>query len=467
MKRIAMKLLPTLLISLLWFGFGCTKEQVDPQATGAMNLTKAQGNGQQQYLIQRINDPNIDVYDLGKELLDRAPLKPSVCNALLNRAAQLDDFVEEAVYLASSPLSESLLLNMVASPDIDNDLLEDVLLANAPLPSSVKNATQSQRPSIDLVSIQAVAHQEKLFCLATQEIVTADVIVEHYNCNNGKDQILMLNPSSRACSKTITDQNLLKLASGCGRNWACGELLVIDDDDEDGSWTLVRCTLPPEVKCARKIRSADQPIPQNQRNLARQIRNGTGTDVNIAKRILNRQNPSTRLLRLYLDHGCNRDPATIEAALIGSSPLDTDLLLRAVAATQLSDGAIENLLIVNPMLSEQQLLVVKKMRPNIDISAILATQHQTVFYCIADQAILMGDNATIQHFGPLTEIQVTAASSRALADQLSPFELDVILAGGGGKWIKGDFVGDITSSNGDVTFQCQRPPNPKCIKLAR
>lgn len=459
--------------SLLFFAIAsCEKEAPNNSALNGEKDEKFQdsqsGNksssSNDSYLCEAINSSDLDCYDKGALLLNEEnDLSSTVCNNLVSNANNFDEAVLEIVLSSQSVITDEDLVSIINHDGITDGTVESILYSQSPLSASVISATQNKRPSIDLSAIASTNDLDKLLCLCEGRMYFAEKIIVTKTC--GETSFILESSFSRPLSHSIDPENQEKLAGGCGGKWTCGNSKVTDQGD---GITKIQCTIPPETKCAKIIRTEPKSFSPGENGLLGMLSNSNASDFVKGSHILNQESISDNLMSEIIDLACEMNPYVVEVILLTSGKISQDNLIKIINQPAINDVTVTNILAVNSPINSRIGGLVTKLRPGISVSYVNSFADKDMLVTMCCQSITVGSNIIVTEIDNKTH-EIMTFDKETIPFGTSALESDIstLAAGGGGKWIKGEVSAATTHPNGSTVTYCVTPPNEKCAKVVK
>lgn len=416
------------------------------------------------YLCEAINSSDMDCYDKGALLLNEEnDLSSTVCNSLVSNADNFEESVLEVVLSSQSFLSDEDLISIINHDGITDGTVESILYSQSPLSGAVVSATQANRPSIDLSAIASTNGLDKLLCLCEGRMYFAEKIIVTKTC--GETSFILENFFSRPLSHSIDPENQEKLAGGCGGKWTCGNSKVTDKGD---GISVIQCTVPPETKCAKIIRTEPKSFSSGENGILSMLSNSNASDFVKGSHVLNQESISDNLMSEIIDLACEMNPYVIEVILLTSGKISQDNLVKIINQPAINDATVTNILAVNSPIDNRIGGLITKLRPGISVSYVNSFADKDMLVTMCCQSITVGSNIIVTEIDSKThEIMTFDKETLSFGTSAQESDINVLAAGGGGKWIKGEVSVSSTHPNGSSVTYCVAPPNVKCAKVVK
>ncbi|MGC9332192.1 MAG: hypothetical protein ACP5DZ_10015 [Bacteroidales bacterium] len=126
-----------------------------------------------------------------------------------------------------------------------------------------------------------------------------------------------------------------------------------------------------------------------------------------------------------------------------------------------------NILIVHSPLDENIKKYIKKFRSKISVDYINQFSDKEILLSMCDQTLIIGDRIEIKEGNRHDEYNVYNKVIINLFSSISEADKAMFLTGGNNsKWVYGELSAHIGDNGSDI-YYCVKPPNKKCLKLAK
>jgi len=462
-------ILGLMIISSIILIISCTKDkELLEQTTSNKNDTdlhlKSSTVNNDFILLECLNNPELDSYDKGGVFLDQDSLSENIIDSLLNHSVDIEPFVMELILISQENFTNKSFQAIIDCENIDNPTLENILLTKTPLHNEINDYVFEKR---EMVIEHNYDDYQKLISTCDGGVIFAEKIIEIYDCNS--TSFLIVNPTKKSFINLCNceEENTQKmLNSAGGSKWVKGSRTV--QTNSAGDITKVTCDRPPTPKCVKAMPQNIEKgtISQSDNSIINFI-NSNSSDFIKGKKLINEEELSDVVLLELFKKVCDFDQFVFETIFLSQEKLSEKILVNLIMNENIPNEMLTNILIVNSPLEGNILNYIEKFRTDISIDYINQFSEKEILLSMCNQSLIIGDKIEIEQKHNHKEFKVYNKSVISMYSSISESNKSKFLVGGNNsKWVYGEISAHGGNSGYDI-YICVKPPNKKCLKLAK
>jgi hypothetical protein len=417
-------------------------------------------------VVQTVNNHNYTFTQKTGLLIDFDNFGSSAFAAIMEKQNDFGLFSLELIF-STVKIQEEDLITLADNSFFDNNTYKNIVVAQTPISEATLNTIISKRPTFTAAEINSYQNLDRAVNVCDLRMVYAKKIVTVGNCN--EITTVFINSTIRYMQNGVNEFDLniiMNMGGGSGSTWIYGKSKTTTSTDADGTITKISCSDPPHNKCMKVISQstiAAPPIGNDNHQI--NLINSTNKTSYEKGRDLLAEDLDEPVLSALIDNACGFDNFVFELLMVSNGKTTDGNLLKAIFNDNISDAVLTNILIVNVPLSNNVKSILARNRKNISVSNIESFGGKRMSVSICRNSILTSDEIVVaEPYNHTTTITYTNLKEIALASTPDGSQLETLLFGPKGTWIRGEQ--SAMSTNGSQTIMyCVSPPTPKCVKV--